>query len=42
MRTILFILRQLKQPMNCLVSAVWFASTVIIKIDKNIIVNTVH
>jgi len=28
--------------MNCLVSAVWFVSAVIIKTDKTIIVNTVH
>lgn len=42
-RTMLFILRQLKQPMNCVVSAAWFVSSVMtLKIDENISVDAGH
>lgn len=42
-RTILFILRQLKQPMKCVVSAAWLVSRVMTpKIDENIFVDTWH
>lgn len=42
-KTRLFILRQLKQPMNCMASAAWFVSSVMtLKIDENIFVDTGH
>lgn len=42
-RTMLFIPGQLKQPINCVVSAAWFVSSAMtLKIDENIFVDTGH